>query len=692
MARTGRAQRWAAGAALPVADAALCVLLLSGAFRTRQLLPWALLLAAGLFAAGRWGLSSARRPWQALEDGLLCAISVLALAQLAPLLQPLMYLLGAAYVLALPLPLALPLLGALLALDAALTPRWPDLLAHASFTALFASLYHALLGGRLLAARRAERLAVRRRVADAEERARELRLVAVSDAPDAADAAGRHLLAGVAEVEEVLRSALAVAQAALRPHAAAVFLLSPEGDSVRLRECACNSEEILPGPLPAKEGALGAVLSARQPLRLDAGGAQLTYYQGRPPVPAFCGAPLTGRDGALIGALIADRETAFSDDELGVLAALGAEVTRAVEGERLLGAVRREKEEKARFFRALEELNKVTTLQQAADTAVAQATQMCPALHLCALTVAEDRRHRVLAVAGEAGAALRDLSFADNAGLVSNVIKLGAPLPGRALGAMDRVVIFDGGTVVRGLGALKIFPLKAGEATVGTLVCGSRRPDGLPEAAQKELAMLALQAAEALVRTRLYEQAERMATTDGLTGLLNRRTFNSLLEKRLREAQRYGRPLSLLLLDIDHFKKVNDTHGHPAGDAVLRGVAQVAQKQARETDLVARYGGEEMALILPETDARGAWAIAERIRKAVAAAAHATEQGSLRVTLSVGVATWTGGGDSPDDLLQAADKALYRAKEGGRNRVEAANPASTRGRSDLRSVNPGSLG
>src|SRR5689334_8778890 len=228
MARTNRAQRWAVAAALPVAAAALCVLLLSGAFRTRQLLPWALLLATGLFAAIRCGLATTRKPWHALEDGLVCALFVLALAQLAPLLQPLMYLLGAAYVLALPLRLALPLLGALLALDAALTAHWPDVLAHASFTALLASLYPALLGGRLLAARRAESLAVRRRVADAEERARELRLVAVSDAPDSAE---RHLLAGVAEVEEVLRGALAVAKAALRPHAAAVFLLSPEGES-----------------------------------------------------------------------------------------------------------------------------------------------------------------------------------------------------------------------------------------------------------------------------------------------------------------------------------------------------------------------------------------------------------------------------------------------------------------------------
>src|SRR4051794_8046879 len=162
MPQTGRAQRWASFLALPVTTTALCVLLLSGAFRTRQLLPWALLLAAFVFATARWGLTAGgagfagdgrspegaalatRKPWHALEDGFLWALLVLALVQLAPLLQPLLYLLGAAYVLALPLRLALPLLAALLALDGALTPHWPDLLAHASFTALFAALYHAL--------------------------------------------------------------------------------------------------------------------------------------------------------------------------------------------------------------------------------------------------------------------------------------------------------------------------------------------------------------------------------------------------------------------------------------------------------------------------------------------------------------------------------------------------------------------
>jgi diguanylate cyclase (GGDEF)-like protein len=257
------------------------------------------------------------------------------------------------------------------------------------------------------------------------------------------------------------------------------------------------------------------------------------------------------------------------------------------------------------------------------------------------------------------------------------VVRLGAPLPGRDAGAMDRLVIFDGATVVRGLAALKIFPLRAGEQTVGALVCGSRRRDGLPSAAQSGLAMLALQAAEALLRARLYEQAERLATTDGLTGLFNRRALDEHLSARFAEAVRYQRPLSFVLLDIDHFKKVNDNHGHPAGDAVLRGVAEVLAGQARATDRAARYGGEEMALLLPETDLAGALVIAERARAAVERASHDTESGALSVTASFGVSSVPAAGiGTPAQLLEAADQALYRAKQGGRNRVETARPVT----------------
>jgi diguanylate cyclase (GGDEF)-like protein len=659
--------------AIPFASAGIGALLVLRAYKTPRPLPWALLGLTVAAALGRFAVGNRNRR-QKVEDALLCGLVALACAQFAPPLQPLLYLIAAGYTLLLPLQFGIPLCCVLVGLDAAsldLPRQWPVWLAHASFAALFASLYHVMLGARLAASKRAEQMAVRRRISEAEESARELRLVAT-----AVSSPEREVLAGVTEVEEVLRGALAVAEAALRPHSVAVFLLSPDGESVRLRECLSRSDKLFRGPLAAREGALGAVLSSGLPVRLAGAREQISYYQGRAPYGSFLGEPLVERSGTLLGALVADREAPFVEGDQRVLEALGRELVRAIEAERLLGTVRREKEEKARFFEALGALNRTTTASEAADTAVQHARSMFHSLDLCALTTYDGRRHRVLAASGEGTEPLKDLSFADNPGLVSNVVKLKAVLPGRELSAMNRAVVFDNNTVVKGLGALKIFPLCIREESCfGTLVCGSRRPDGLSSEAQKQLEMLASQTAQALERASLYEQTERLATTDGLTGLVNRRRFNELLDQRLREAARYQRPLSLLLLDIDHFKKVNDTHGHPAGDAVLRGVAKLLHKSARETDVAARYGGEEMALILPETDARGALAIAERLRKLVEQARHPTEQGALKVTVSIGISTAgvnSQSAENPAELLEEADRALYRAKHGGRNRVEAA--------------------
>jgi two-component system, cell cycle response regulator len=760
-ARRGPAKRWAARGALPLAIAACAVLLVCGAFLPRggsllrQTLSWALLVATGLAATARQigfslrGRGERASLWWAAEAAVLLAVGALALTQLTGAAQsplaPLIYLLGAGYVLALPLPVAAALIAALIALDTsliatsppllplavALRERWPVAASHGGFTVLFAVLYHALLSARMRRADRAERDAVSRLVAEAQQRAREMRLVATSDASgdereeggaSSTTAQERQVLSAVAEVEEALCGALAIAQAALRPHTVAVFLLAPDGETVRLRECLSKSDRLIRGPLPAREGALGAVLLAGHAVRLGGGGPALAYYEGDVAVGSFCGVPLReraiasrgadaesdprfaepafraeSRDGAVLGALIADRAEPFSEDDERVLVALAAEVVRSIEAERLFASVRREKEEKARFFRALEELNCTKSVSEAAITAVKNAQRMCPGLDLCAVTLAEEPvaeepsagrkrvalgrsrlRHRVVAAAGEGSAALEGLSFADNSGLVSNVVRFGSPMPGRDLGAMDRVLIFDGATSMRGLAALKIFPLRAGAANIGTLVCGSGSKHGLPAKALRELNMLALQAAEALARTLLFEQAEKRATTDGLTGLFNRQTLQAQLGARMREAQRYRHPLSFLLIDIDHFKKVNDTYGHPAGDAVLRGVAAVAQDQARETDVVARYGGEELAVILPETDAAGARVIADRLRAAVEAAQHATDAGPLRCTVSVGVSTWllsaptAVADDEVAALVEGADKALYRAKRAGRNRVESA--------------------
>ncbi|GMR04754.1 MAG: hypothetical protein BMS9Abin23_0660 [Thermodesulfobacteriota bacterium] len=172
---------------------------------------------------------------------------------------------------------------------------------------------------------------------------------------------------------------------------------------------------------------------------------------------------------------------------------------------------------------------------------------------------------------------------------------------------------------------------------------------------------------------------KQLSITDGLTGLYNHKYFYDKLTEEIRRTERYGRALSLIMIDIDHFKKFNDTNGHPEGDRLLRSFTTCLKENVRAEDVVARYGGEEFAVILPETEKQGATMLAERLKKAVAERdfPHSDTQPGGVLTISLGVATFTEDGDSADTLVKAADDALYRAKEKGRNRVEAAGRTKT---------------
>jgi two-component system cell cycle response regulator len=169
-------------------------------------------------------------------------------------------------------------------------------------------------------------------------------------------------------------------------------------------------------------------------------------------------------------------------------------------------------------------------------------------------------------------------------------------------------------------------------------------------------------------------QLEKLSITDGLTGLYNHRHFEERLAEEFRRSQRYIDPVSLIMLDLDHFKEVNDRFGHPFGDRVLRETAELIRSSVRDPDICARYGGEEFAIILPKTHLHGALAVAERMFRSLRGKTHAVEVGgqatSLAVTASVGIAFYPSKDVStPELLVKFADEALYRAKRDGRNTI-----------------------
>lgn len=181
--------------------------------------------------------------------------------------------------------------------------------------------------------------------------------------------------------------------------------------------------------------------------------------------------------------------------------------------------------------------------------------------------------------------------------------------------------------------------------------------------------LLSVIALRPIIRTLLREkELFELAHRDGLTGLFNHAYMQTLFDNELERARRFKRSLSVLLFDLDHFKDVNDNYGHQAGDKVLRHVGKVVLREIRQIDLAARYGGEEFMVILPETDAKGARVLAERLCCAISQETVSTTAGEVRVTISVGVATCNSCHEK-HDVLEAADNALYSSKEKGRNQV-----------------------
>ncbi len=217
-----------------------------------------------------------------------------------------------------------------------------------------------------------------------------------------------------------------------------------------------------------------------------------------------------------------------------------------------------------------------------------------------------------------------------------------------------------------------IVPVLSQDKSLAVVVLEHKAPDVYLNVDSTTTLSLTGQAGLAMENAQLFYEVRMLAITDDLIGLYNRRHFYELGEREFTRAGRYRHPLSVIMIDIDHFKEVNDNFGHYTGDEVLKEIARRCQKVIRKTDIIGRFGGEEFCILLTETDMEGAVKVAENLRQEIAGEPVVyRDQGEINFTASFGVSSFKDTIPNFNGLMEEADRALYEAKQKGRNRVEA---------------------
>jgi diguanylate cyclase (GGDEF)-like protein len=512
-----------------------------------------------------------------------------------------------------------------------------------------------------------------------EERARveaDVRLFRLAGAPSAESAEGsseKVVRSSVDEVRDSLFHVLDLLKKTLDLHTC-ILLFAGEDKRLRIIEMATDSDDVDEGPFEVGAGAVGAVATRGLVMSLEnlkPGYRGLCYYrEGTTKVRSFLGVPVL-ENGQLRGALCADRLDArpFTAREEEILKSAVGQVLRGIQNERVFVQLERSKREQAQLFKASAELGAALTEDQVLEAGLASAAALAR-FDFAAIAYfdPEKKQHSVRIARGTGSEGLQGLTFKDNHSLTAMVVKNKHYLPYK--GELDaKQVLYTSKATLPPMRSALVLPLVVREDAIGTLTVAAERPHAFGDSARPTLQVLSNQLATALSNARAVKRLEEMATTDGLTGCLNKRAFLEELEAKIRSAQRFHKKLSLIVTDIDHFKSVNDTYGHATGDVVIKELGAILMRVKRETDRVARFGGEEFCVLCEETDTEGAVQLAERVREELHRTVFQTELGKLKVAASLGVATFPQDASSSHALFEITDKALYAAKHGGRNRV-----------------------
>lgn len=322
----------------------------------------------------------------------------------------------------------------------------------------------------------------------------------------------------------------------------------------------------------------------------------------------------------------------------------------------------------SRICSQLQQMNQVLDLESTYQVAIRSVQDMVDA-DFVALSLIQGGEHVIVRATGFQAEGLEGKKFPVTEGLVGQAVKCKHWMPPNAA-YQNPAPIFSKENPVSGFKSLFINPLSGrGGDIIGVLTVGSSKSGVYRKAEREVLELICRHLATKIELAQAHERIYRLALTDGLTGLKNHRTFQRGLGNMLKRAGRQGVPICLVLADLDNFKKLNDSYGHPFGDEVLKAVAKTLQETVRNVDLVARYGGEEFALVLEAADEKGGVVQAERVRKAVESLKFRAKGDQVGVTLSLGIAVFPQDSEDKNVIVDKADQALYYAKRKGGNRA-----------------------
>ena len=483
----------------------------------------------------------------------------------------------------------------------------------------------------------------------------------------------------VVRLQDALHHTLSDLHEILKPHTCILFTVDSRTGNIHFRDALSDTEFLnRSAEIREGEGLLGWVWREREALRLtnfQHPPENLVYYRRDEKIKSLLAVPIMRNGtGKIEGILVVDslQEGYFTTEDERLVWLAANQVVKELE----TAEQRRREVNEAKISHALykvsEALNSSLKLDEVLDATMECIEKIVGAdLVALALFNQESGISEVVRAHGDNGESMTGKTFAPDESLVGWVTTPEQYLfySDFATRKIQKPVFGKDFPSFKNIGTFFCYPLVSGSEFLGSLTIVFEEKGSINDYERNALTTTARMVATSIANANLHNRVAQMATTDGLTGLFNHRYFQERLSERIDEARRHPTRHSLVLVDIDHFKKVNDSYGHPIGDKVLKVMSRLLKENVRTIDLAARYGGEEFVLVLANTRLEGAKKLADRIRKQASKLKFDADGKTFKVTISMGVATFPDDARNKQALIEHSDQALYHAKENGRNRV-----------------------